>query len=271
MPANSIDLRKIMSRFKLAVATRHFGQPIKRAIKTAAQIGARGVQLDVQNEISPVSFGASGERQFRKLLEEFNLSVASLRLPARRTLVDPEFLDERVSQIRSALEFAWRMKAPCLIIHPGTIQSTDSSNFPMICEVLNDLARHASHIGTDLCLACEKNSSAVIRELISNVTTGFVGIDFDTAEMVYTRQDPEKTIRELYTWIKSYRLRDAVREMDGEGSEVALGKGMVVWDHFLPLVLETGYQGWLTVDRTQGESKLEDCRSGISYLNSLLP
>ncbi|MCA9004847.1 MAG: sugar phosphate isomerase/epimerase [Planctomycetaceae bacterium] len=260
-----------MSRFKLAVATRTFGQPVKRAIKTAAQIGARGVQLDVQNEITPASFGASGERQFRKLLEEFNLSVASLRLPARRTLVDPEFLDERVSQIRSALEFAWRMKAPCLIIHPGTIQSTDNSNFPMICEVLNDLARHASHIGTDLCIACERNSSAVIRELLSHVTAGFIGIDFDTAEMVYTRQDPEKTIRELYSWIKSYRLRDAVREMDGEGSEVPLGKGMVMWDQFLPLVLETGYQGWLTVDRTQGERKLEDCRSGISYLNSLLP
>lgn len=260
-----------MSRFKLAVATRCFGQPIKQAIKTAAQIGARGVQLDVQNEISPSSFGASGERQFRKLLEEFNLSVASLRLPARRTLVDTEFLDERVSQIKSALDFAWRLKAPYLIIHPGTIQSEDTSTFPMVCEVLNDLARHASHIGTEICIACEKNSSAVIRELVSKVTTGFIGIDFDTAEMVYTRQDQESTIRELYTWIKSYRLRDAVREMDGEGSEVPLGKGMVMWDHFLPLVMETGYQGWLTVDRTQGENKRDDCRSGISYLNSLLP
>ncbi|QDT40440.1 Xylose isomerase-like TIM barrel [Gimesia alba] len=260
-----------MLRLKLAVATRSFGLPIKRAIKTAAQIGARGVQLDVQNEITPSSFGASGDRQFRKLLEEFNLSIASLRLPARHALTEPEFIDQRVSQIKSALEFAWRLRVPILIIHPGQIQTDEGGNFLLVCEVLNDLVRFASHIGTELCIACETNSTSTIRELVSKVNAGFVGIDFDTADMVFSHQNQESAIRELHTWIKSYRLRDAIREMDRGGSEVPIGQGMVMWDQFLPLVMETGYQGWLTVDRTQGDQKLEDCQRGISYLNSLLP
>ncbi|MCA9023362.1 MAG: TIM barrel protein, partial [Planctomycetaceae bacterium] len=184
-----------MSRLKLAVATRCFGLPIKRAIKTAAQIGARGVQLDVQNEITPSSFGASGDRQFRKLLEEFNLSIASLRLPARHALTEPEFIDQRVSQIKSALEFAWRLRVPLLIIHPGSIQTAEGGNFLLVCEVLNDLARFASNIGTDLCIACESNSAPVIRELVSKVNAGFVGIDFDTAEMIFNQQNAETAIR----------------------------------------------------------------------------
>ncbi|QDT99792.1 sugar phosphate isomerase/epimerase family protein [Gimesia aquarii] len=259
-----------MSRLKLAVATRCFGMPIKQAIKTAAQIGARGVQLDVHTEIIASSFGASGERHFRKLLEEFNLSIASLRLPAQRALTEPEFLDQRISAIKSALEFAWRLKVPFLIIHPGAIHTEEGGNFQIVSEVLNDLGKYASHIGTDLCIACEKNSPTVIRELISSVNTGFVGVEFDTAEMVFNNQNPETSVRELHTWIKSYRLRDAIREMDREGAEVPLGEGMVIWDQFLPLVSETGYQGWLAIDRTQGNQRLEDCRRAITYLQPML-
>ncbi len=259
-----------MSRLKLAVATRCFGLPIKRAIKSAAQIGARGVQLDAQNEMTPSSFGASGERHFRKLLEEFNLSVASLRLPARRSLVEPEFIDQRIDHIKSALQFAWRLKVPILIIHPGTIENDEGGNFPLICEVMNDLAGYASHIGTDLCIACENNSSTIIQELISRVHAGFVGVDFDTAEMIFNSQDQENYIRALHSSIRSYRLRDAIREIEGGGIEVPLGQGMVVWDQFLPLVSETAYQGWLTIDRTQGNQQLEDCRQAISYLQSIL-
>lgn len=260
-----------MSRLKLAVATRCLGLPIRRAIKTAAQIGARGIQLDVQNEISPASFGASGDRQFRKLLEEYNLTVTSMRLPARHALTEPEFIDQRVSQIKTALEFAWRLRVPHLIIHPGIIRTGEGGNFPLVCEVLNDLVRYAAHIGTDLCISCETNATADVRQLVSKVETGFLGIDFDTAEMIFNHENQETAIRELYTWIKSYRLRDAVREMDRGGSEVPIGQGMVVWDQFLPLVMETGYQGWLTVERTQGDQRLEDCRRGIAYLKSLLP
>ncbi|MEQ9069095.1 MAG: sugar phosphate isomerase/epimerase family protein [Gimesia chilikensis] len=260
-----------MSRLKLAVATRCFGMPIRNAIKTAARIGARGIQLDVQQEVTPSSFGASGDRQFRKLLEEFNLSLASFRMPARGALVDPEFLDQRVSQIRAALEFAWRLQAPSLIIHPGLIQTDDGGNFTLICEVLNDLVRFSNHIGTELCIACGKNSPAVMRDLVSRVNAGFLGIELDPADMVLNNHNPEKTIRELHPWIRAYRLRDAVREMDTDGQEVPLGRGMVMWDQFLPLVWETAYQGWLAVDRTQGDQRIEDCRRGIDYLNTILP
>ncbi|MFK7778707.1 MAG: sugar phosphate isomerase/epimerase family protein [Gimesia sp.] len=260
----------MMSRLKLAVATRCFGMPMKRAIKFAAKIGARGVQLDAQNEVSPTSFGASGDRHFRKYLEEFNLSVASLRLPSRHALTEPDFLDQRVASIKSALEFAWRLQGPLLIIHPGTIHKGEDGNFENVCEVLNDLARFASHIGTELCIACENNSPTLIRELISEVRSGQIGVELDTAEMIFNQHDPESTIRELHNEIKTYRLRDAIREMDKGGSEVPLGQGMVMWDQVLPLISETGYRGWLTVDRTQGDQRLEDCQHAITYLESVL-
>ena len=259
-----------MSRLKLAVATRCFNMPMKRAIRSAAEIGARGVQLDAQNEVSPAAFGASGDRHFRKYLEEFNLSVASLRLPSRHALTEPEFLDQRVASIKSALEFAWRLKGPVLIIHPGTIQTGDGGNFENVCEILTDLARFASHIGTELCIACENNSPTMILELISEIRSGPIGVELDTAEMIFNNNDPESSIRELHSWIKTYRLRDAIREMDKGGIEVPLGQGMVMWDQFLPLVAETGYQGWLTVDRTQGDRRLKDCQLAISYLESVL-
>ncbi len=259
-----------MSRLKLAVATRSFGKPLKKAIRSAAEIGAQGVQLDAQNEVSSASFGASADRHFRKYLEEFNLSVSSLRLPARHALMEPEFLDQRVATIKSALEFSWRIRSPLLIIHPGTIQTGDGGNFSDICEILNDLAGFASHIGTDLSIACENNSPEMISELISEVRSGQLGVELDTAEMIFNNQNPEALIRALHPWIKTYRLRDAIREMDKSGIEVPLGQGMVMWDEILPLISETGYQGWLTLDRTQGDQKLRDCHHAISYLSSVL-
>jgi sugar phosphate isomerase/epimerase len=73
-------------------------------------------------------------------------------------------------------------------------------------------------------------------------------------------------LRTLHASVWQVRVRDAVREMDGSGVEVPLGRGEVVWDEFLALVDEIGYRGWLTVDRTAGDDKLHDAARAIQYL-----
>ena len=65
----------------IAATTRCFRQPLKRAIRTAAEIGATGVHLTGGDELRPNEFSQSGRKQFLHMLGEFGLKVAGVSLP----------------------------------------------------------------------------------------------------------------------------------------------------------------------------------------------
>ena len=75
-----------------------------------------------------------------------------------------------------------------------------------------------------------------------------------------------QSLRELVAHVI---VRDAIRDGDGGGTEVAVGRGEVPWDELLFLLQESDYPGWLTVDRTQGQDRAGDAGRTLKYLQSI--
>ena len=65
-------------------------------------------------------------------------------------------------------------------------------------------------------------------------------------------------------------VRDAIRDIDAGGLEVALGRGEVEWIEVLPLLDEIEYAGWVTVNRTQGNDLALDAARAVEYLKNVM-
>ena len=93
---------------------------------------------------------------------------------------------------------------------------------------------------------------------------------FDPATAVMTGSDPIQDFRNLYGYVGYVRARDAIRDVDGAGVEVALGDGIVDWTELIPTLSEAEFKGWVCVERAGGDHRADDVSSGIARLNEIV-
>ena len=252
---------------RFAAATRCFRQPLKQSIETAKQIGVGAIQLDARNELKPSELSATGRRQFLHELAELDLAVGSLWFPTRRPFYELDQLEGRVAATKAVMQFAYQLKATVVTARVGRLpKEPGSAEYQILCEVLNDLARHGNRVGATLAITPGSESPEVLSRLIENVTEGPMGINFDPAVFVMSGHDPVEALRTLHEVVVHVQIRDALGDVDGGGLEVPLGRGEVEWGELLAVLDEAAFRGWLTVDRTAGDNQLGDVAQAIEYL-----
>ncbi len=260
-----------MVPLRLAVACHCLPQPIRAALSSAIYIGAKGIQFDVRNELRPSDLSDSGRRQLLNEMSAIGVGVSSLQFPTRRSLYDEEQLDVRVSALKLALEFAYQLRIPHVVTRVGAIPSEkDSSEYKVLVDVLNDLARYSNQIGATLAITPTRDAAADLSALLSQIKAGPIGINFDPAVFAMNGRNPITAFRELHKLVSHVTARDGLRDIDGSGQETALGRGEVDWIEMLALLGEADYRGWITVDRTNGDDLQGDAARAIQYLTNVI-
>lgn len=259
-----------MEPLRRAVACHCLPQPIRRAIHAAVEFGATGIQFNARQELRPTDLSDSGRRQLRHDLEIEGLTISSLAFPTRRSLFDPDQIEPRISGLKQTLEFAYQLQVPIVVARVGAIPSDkDSVDYKLLVSVLSDIARHGNRVGTTLALTPTRDSAADLKELISKITEGLVGINFDPAVFAMCGRDAVAAFRELHQHVLHVTARDGVRDIDGSGQEVVLGRGDVDWSELIALLTEADYRGWLTVDRNNSEDATRDAERALAYLKNV--
>jgi sugar phosphate isomerase/epimerase len=233
-------------------------------------MGAKAVQIDARNELKPSELSETGRRQFLHWLREIGLTVASLHFPTRRTFFEPDQLDARVAAVKRTMEFAFQLKARVVTVRVGRIpEDEDSPSFQLLLDVLNDLVRHGNHIGCVLALTPCNDTPERLAQTVSHVVEGALGINFDPAVFVMSSQDPVAAFRSLHKSVTHIQVRDAIRDVDGGGTEVPVGRGEVVWDELLSMIDDSGFPGWTTVARTTGDDKHDDTARAVQFIKQV--
>ena len=135
--------------------------------------------------------------------------------------------------------------------------------------MLSDVARHSNRVGTTLAITPTRDSAADLKELLSKITEGLVGINFDPAVFAMCGRDAIAAYRELHQHVLHVTARDGVRDIDGSGQEVVFGRGEVDWLELIALLTEAEYHGWLTVDRTNSDNATRDAERALAYLKNV--
>jgi sugar phosphate isomerase/epimerase len=257
---------------RISVATASLQKNLKRGLEQAMQLGADGVQFDLRSEITPAEYGETARRQLLHALSEFGLRIAAGQFPLRSPLAARDRLDERLSALRKAIIFAGELRMPQLILRPGRIPNDEQQDEQeLFLGLLSELAEIGNRQGVEMCLIPSGSSGGEMLQLVDSIKTGRVSVAADPAAWILGHQNPLIELRGLASHIGHVSIRDAVRDLDGTGREVPVGRGEVDWDEFLALLSEMDYRGWLNVDRTEGNDRVGDIGRAVQYVRSLLP
>ena len=233
-------------------------------------LGVSGVQLDARGELRATELSETGRRQFLHQLDERNLRVSSLYFPTRRAFYDPDQLDARTAATRSAMDFAFQLKAEVVCIRLGRIPvDSESPEYTTLCQVLEDLARYSNHVGSTLAITPTNDAPETIDELLSKIDSGPIGINFDPACFAMSDINACQAYRTLHSKVLHFTIRDGLKDIDGSGLEVPVGRGDVDWDETIALIEESEYRGTMTIERNAGDQKINDIANAVQYLQSL--
>lgn len=287
---------------RLSVATEDLDASLKKALAVAADMPISGVRLNTRSEIDVANQSESALRQINLYVKERQLTVAGLYCPTRHALHDSEYLEPRLDVIRQSMSLCRKLGTSELLVRCGRIPdvsqnepetppsasltdpedpfsfataasegASDAELHALLVEILNDLAQHGNHVGCVLNLVLSGYDKTKIDALLASIRTGPVRISFDPATAIMTGRNPTTAYRDLYRHVGYVRARDALKDVDGAGTEVAVSDGVVDWTEFVPTLAEADFRGWICVERTGGDNRAADVRRGVEVLQELLP
>ncbi len=260
-----------MPELRIGVGLNSLKQPFKKALHTAASLGATGVEIDARNDIQPKELSETGTRQLRKMLDDLNLRVAAVRFPTNRGYDVLQDLDRRIDATKQAMRFAYSIGARVVVNAAGYIpDSQDHPAYDQLQISLGDLARYGQHVGA--VFACETGSEPPQRlvELLGTLPEQTIGISFNPGNLVVNDCYSEHSIEQCASRTLTVTARDAVRDLArGRGLDVPLGRGSVDFPHVLGVLEEQRYAGWFIVDRLKSDDPVTEISHAVSFLKSL--
>ncbi|MCC9644971.1 sugar phosphate isomerase/epimerase [Rhodopirellula sp. JC740] len=101
---------------------------LRKALTMAAAMGVRSVELCGRTHVPVSELSDTGVRTLRKILDDLNLRLTSIRFQTRMGYDVTENLDERVDATKKALKTAYRLGAPLIINQIGTVPPAPKSD-----------------------------------------------------------------------------------------------------------------------------------------------
>jgi sugar phosphate isomerase/epimerase len=159
-----------------------------------------------------------------------------------------------------------------VVVEAGRIpEKEDTPEARLLREALLALSQHGDRTGTTLALETGLESGAVMRDYLARFDTGSLMVNLDPANLLLHSFDPYESTRALHGRIAHSHAKDARKASTSRAAqEVPVGAGDIDWIHYLGVLEEVEYRGWLTVERESGEDRVGDVASGVAFLRRLV-
>ncbi len=260
-----------MPELKVAVQLRSFQQPFKKALLTAAEIGAKALQIDARGDLKPNELSDTGVRHLRKTMDDLNLRVASVQFFTRRGYNVLDDLDSRVQATKAAMQFAYRLGSPILINHVGRIPDEPTgTDWELLIQVLTELANHGQKVGAMLAATTGSESPERLESLVHALPEGSLLVDLDPGQLTMNGYPVLDAIKTFGPAIAHVQARDGMFDRaQNRGIAVQLGRGSVDFPALLGALQDQDYRGYFTVQRSLQEDPAEELRLALQYLRNL--
>lgn len=260
-----------MPELKIAIQLRSLRQPLPQALKTAARLGVRGVEIDARAELRPAELTETAVRQLRKQLADLNLRVAAIGFRTRRGYDTPDELDRRVEATRQALRAAHALGASYVLNAVGAVPPDDEdARWRLLVDVLGDLGAFGQHVGAMLAADTGSEPPADLLRLLDRLPAGSLAVALDPASLLIRGYNPHEAVEVLAPHIAYVTARDANRDRTAaQGFEEPLGRGAVDFPALLGELEQRDYRGYFTVARERSANPVSDLAQGVEYLRNL--
>ena len=231
-------------------------------------MGATGVQVDAAGDLMPDALGATGRRELRNLLHSFSQELAALNAPLRRGLNVAEQLQPRLEYVQKVMQLAFDLGARRVVVPcPKLPDDAATPRAQTLRESLLALGSFGDHAGAVLALEIGYDSAEKVKSYLAGFDTGSLKVTYDPANLLLHGHDPIASLAPLRDLLAHVHARDARSASLSRGlHEVPVGAGDVDWMALMATLQVLEFDGFVTVEREQGENKLQDVIDGVKFL-----
>ena len=260
-----------MLKLKKSIRLESLQLPFKKALLTASNLGAEGVEINGRTEIRSSEMSRTAIRHLKKLLADSNLQVSAIHFPTRRGFGISDDLDRRIEATKSAMTLAYELECNLVVNQIGRIpEDPEHPEWDVLVQALSDIGNYSQKSGAWLAARTGSEPGSTMKNLIDALPIHSLVVDFDPGDFLINGFSATEAMQTLGTHVRSFRARDAVQDLSlGRSVEVGLGQGSVDWPMLLGTLEEHNYSGFLTIEKDAGENSIEAVGQAMDYLTQL--
>ncbi len=260
-----------MPELRIGIQLASLQLPFKKALHTAARLGADVVEIDARTSLQPSELTGTAIRQVRKMLDDLNLRVCAIGFRTRRGYSTLDDLDRRVDATKQAMDMAYSLGAAVVINQVGRVpEQAEGQEWDTLCQVLTDLGRHGQRAGALLAAETGSEDGAVLKRLIEAIPPGSVGVNLDPGNLIINGFSAKEAAIALGEHVMHVHAKDAVRDLaQGRGIETSLGRGSVDFAEIIGVLEHHSYSGAFTIEREHSHDPLTEIGHAVQYLKNL--
>ena len=281
-----------MYDFSIGVIVDSFRLPIPEAVKKAAEVGAKGIQVySTRGEMAPENLNTAARNEFKKLVADCGLQISALCGDlGGGGFVHPEQNEERIEKSKRILDLAKELGTDVVTTHIGVVPNDKNHDrFKIMQDACGQLAEYADSIGAHFAVETGPETSETLKMFLDSLGSRGVGVNLDPANLVMvTGDNPANAVYNLKDYIVHTHAKDGVQNFyvdpdmvygmvpksglpEGDSfTEVPLGEGSVPWPEYLKALDDIGYHGFLTIEREVGDDPARDIIKAVNFLKGLM-
>ena len=202
-----------MYSFPIGVMVDSFRLPIRDAIKKAAEIGAKGLQMyATSGENSPENLKGEKRKELLDYVKSNGLVFSAICGDLGRGFGHAELNPGLIEKSKRILDLAKDLETDVVTTHIGVVPSDPGhERYKIMQDACRQLAEYADSIGSHFAVETGPETSAVLKGFLDSLDSVGVGVNLDPANLVMvTGDDPATAVRNLKKYIVHTHAKDGV-------------------------------------------------------------
>ena len=267
-----------------------FRAGFRGGVEKAASLGVEGIQAyATYGELAPENMTAAKIKETLDIVYSHGMVFSAICGDFCVGFADPEKNKIYVEKSKRVLDLAKELTCNVVTTHIGVVPVEENEKKKIMREACHELAVYADSIGSAFAVETGPELATVLCDFLDSLDAGGVRVNFDPANLVMVAGDrPETAVKTLGKYIVHTHAKDGIKlqrtmaegvelspeakahnemmDMGRKYLELPLGQGGVNFDTYLPALKETGFDGFLTIEREVGETPEKDIGMAARFL-----
>ena len=271
-----------MYQFPIGVILESFKLSRSEAIKAAANLGAKGIQMyATTGENSPENLSQADRKALLDEVKGSGLVFSALCGDLGMGFGHKEKNPELIEKSKRIVELAKDLETDIITTHIGVVPSDPNHDrYKIMQEACFELANFADSMNAHFAIETGPETSIVLKEFLDTLNSTGVAVNLDPANLVMCMgDDPVKAVYNLKDYIVHTHAKDGIMLKPGhpeyienvrDYKELPLGLGGVDFPAYLKALEDIGYRGYLTIEREVGENPAKDIATAVDFLKKTI-
>lgn len=274
---------------KVGVFIDSFNKPFDEGLDLAQKYGFSGIQMYA----SPYLKASKQEKKdLLTKIKDKGLEISAIGIDTGyKMLFNREGNEWLMDMAKRLFDLAYDLGVKILTSHIGVVPADKNSKwYDKLYANFKELADYAYSASCIFAVETGPEPSVRLKEFLDNVNSKGAGVNLDPANLVNVHnEDPVQAVYNLKDYIVHTHAKDGrwIKKSNPEAlyladiynippqerghyQEVAIGEGMVPWEKYLNALKDIGYDGYLTIERENGDNRVQDIVNGRKILEGLL-